>query len=254
MCKTDPKIDKSFQNFSISEADRARVEDDFRQWKVEKGLDYLDAVFDGGKFREVLTLPEVAKENLGNQKVNYYLDKSTVTRGDQESFEGMKPLLREREKAMKQYFNPQLRRQFKDATADVTYALSRAGLLDSSAAGEKQADLTRQYGLAEGDILAKVAADQSDTRSNMNVTRNGIESGLRASGDASSAANQALQAAVSFREDMPDLSPLGHLFAGLSEGIGSGIRGYRGGQISNMANPMRSGVIPVSSGSGSVIN
>lgn len=243
---TAPTVDKSAQDFSISQAARARAEEMARQMRIDAGLEQIMAIFEGGVANEI---SDTKVKNLNNKPVKngpktknnrWADDRWKVLGGDvtgTKTYEGMDPLLTQRETAMRSFYMPQLQDQFSKAKDDMTFALSRAGLTQSTAAGQKQADLTKQYGLAEGDILSRIASDLAQFRSNINSQRSAIEAGLRASGDMSAAANQALQSAVTFRQDQPDLSPLGYLFAGLTEGIGAAYNGYQNERISQLATP-----------------
>jgi len=158
------------------------------------------------------TGPDVTEERL-------------VSPEETKTYEGMQPFLDQRRQAMEDYYTPQLDEQKADAEKELTFALARAGLLNSTVADEKQADLSQRFGLESGSILSKIASDIAGQKTRMNQQRASIEAALRASGDQSAAANQALQAAVTFREDAPEMNPLGHLFYGLSEGIGAARNG-----------------------------
>lgn len=206
MCGGSPKVDTSYQDFQIAEAERARAEEEARQGRISSGLNNIKAVFDGGDY-------------------------------DGQSYAGVSPLLAQREQAQKDFYLPQLENQFNTGKEQLTFALARAGLLNSSAAGKKQAELGEQYALQRGDILSRIAQDIAGTRTRINQNRSSIESGLRASGDATAATNQALQAAVAFREDQPTFSPLGNVFYGLTQGIGAANAGYQNENIRKLANP-----------------
>lgn len=217
MCGGSPKVDTSYQDFQIAEAKRARAEEEARAARVDEGLAHIGAIFEGGTY------------------------------GDN-TYAGMQPILDQRKSALEGYYFPQLDRERDRATDELTFALSRAGLLNSTAAGDKQADLAEAYSMEKGKVLADIASDLAGTRTRMNQSRNAIEAGLRASGDASMAADQALQSAVTFRQDQPELNPIGHIFAGLSQGIGAAKNGYDVGRIKRLATPS-----PLTGGSGRVV-
>lgn len=204
MCFGKPKIDTSYQDFQMEEAERARAEEAARQRRINQGLEHIRAVFEGGSY------------------------------GDN-TYAGMQPILDQRRQAQEEFYFPQLDQSRDRAQDDLTFALARAGLLNSTTAGERQARLAQDYALQRGSILSNIAADIAGTRSNINQQRSAIESGLRASGDASQAADQALASAVTFREDMPSLNPLGHLFYGVSEGIGAARAGQEVERIKRLA-------------------
>jgi hypothetical protein len=210
MCGKKPTVDTSYQDFAREQAERARAEEDARQARVNDGLAQVRAVFEGGA--------------AGG---------------------GMEPLLAAREEALRGFYLPQLDQKRDKAAEDLTFALSRAGLLNSSAAGEKQANLGEVYSLEKAGVLGDIASDIAGTRTTMNQNRASIEAGLRASGDATAAANQALAAADTFRADSPKLSPLGDIFYGTAAGIGAARQGYDTGAVRRMMTPS-----PLRAGSG----
>jgi hypothetical protein len=167
----------------------------------------------------------------------------TATPG--QTYGGIDPLLAAREEALRGFYLPQLDDKRAKATDELTFALSRAGLLNSSAAGEKQADLGDAYSLEKAGVLGDIASDISGTRTTLNQNRASIEAGLRASGDATAATNQALAAADTFRADSPKLSPLGDIFYGTAAGIGAARQGYDTGAVRRTMTPS-----PLRAGSG----
>lgn len=196
-----PKIDTSFQDFQIAESRNARTEEDARQARIAEGMEQIRAVFEGGTA----------------------------------------PLMAQREQAQRDFYLPQLDRQKGRAKDDLTFALARAGLLNSSTAGERQADLGQDFALERGAALSRIASDISGRQTWMNQQRAAIEGGLRSSGDQTGATNQALAAMTSFSQDRPTMAPLGHLFAGVSEGIGSAQRGAEAERVRRTygADPLR---------------
>ena len=208
MCGKKPKVDTSYQDFARQQAEQARAEENARQARINDGLAQVRAVFEGG---------------AGSG--------------------GMQPLLAAREEALRGFYLPQLDQKRDKAAEDLTFALSRAGLLNSSSAGEKQADLGEAYSLEKAGVLGDIASDIAGTRTAMNQNRASIEAGLRASGDATAASNQALAAADTFRADSPKLSPLGDIFYGTAAGIGAARQGYDTGAVRRMMapSPLRAG-------------
>lgn len=205
MC-LNPKIDTSYQDFQIAEAERARAEEAARQARVKEGMANVAAVFDGGKIGET-------------------------------SYQGVQPLLSQYEGAARDYYLPQLDTQVGKARDDMTYALARAGLTNSSMAGTAQADLLDQVSQQRGSILSKIASDVAGQRTALNQNRLSVEAALRSTGDQTAATDQALAALTTFRADTPELNPLGNLFAGISAGIGAAQTGYQVGQIRRSVTP-----------------
>lgn len=293
MCFGGPDIDTSYQDFAISEADRARQEEAARQARINSGLEHINAVFEGGTYAPIdFAATDAARASATDAATSQWqalVDAFNASRpttgggggrddrdptptptgprpanpgtledflaqalsgfqpivGEAQTYEGMQPVIDQRETAMRDYYLPQLDTERGKASDEMIFALSRAGLLNSTAAGEKTADLNRAYALQRGGILSDIAQDVAGTRTSMAQNRASIEAGLRASGDASLAADQALNSAVTFRSDLPDLNPIGNIFYGLSEGIGSANQGYQTGTIRRLSTPN-----PINNGSG----
>lgn len=296
MCFGGPDVDTSYQDFAIAEAERARLEEEARQGRINSGLDHIRAVFEGGTYAPIdYAATDAARSSATTSATSEWqalidafnsatqpttrptggggggggdvvrpttpagptptnpgtledflstaLSGFQPIRGPEQTYQGMQPVIDQRETAMRDYYLPQLETERGKASDEMVFALSRAGLLNSTAAGEKTADLNRAYALQRGGILSDIAQDIAGTRSSMAQNRASIEAGLRASGDASLAADQALNSAVTFRQDIPDLNPLGNIFYGLSEGIGSANQGFQTGTIRRLStpNPIRSG-------------
>lgn len=247
-----PKIDRRPQDFAEYQAYLTRAEEKAREQRTRFGLGQLDAIFDGGKYRKTYeqSLPyEISKAKNGwlapgygimltddREKAERHLarhrpmPKLTGT-GPMQTSKGFGGLVDARREANRDYYRPQLEDKFGDARDDLTFALSRAGLLDSTAAGGKTNDLNRDYGVQQGQIESRANADATRFQSQIADTRSALETQLRASGDPSSALNAALSRADIFRTAKPEFSPLGDLFAGAAEGIGQGVDAYRTGQL-----------------------
>lgn len=159
-------------------------------------------------------------------------------------------ILDQRRQAMEEFYFPQLDNQFGDARDSLTYALARAGTLNSSMAANRQSDLAQDNALQRGSILSQISSDLANTQGQMNQQRATIEGGLRASGDATAAVNQALQSMATFRQDTPTLSPIGPVFAGAAEGIGAFNQGYQNPRTQRAAAPR---MTPFSGSSGRMV-
>ena len=199
MCGGSPKVDNSAQREAAREARRVRREEEARAGRVTDGLARIAAVFEGGEY--------------------------VSPTGEATTYEGLEPYLDQREGALRDFYLPQLDEQRSDAEEALTFALARAGLLNSSVAGERQATLAQDYALQRGSVLADIAADIAGQRTAINQNRSSLEAGLRASGDATAASNAALASAATFRADEPDLSPLPSVLFGASQGLGAAAAG-----------------------------
>lgn len=130
------------------------------------------------------------------------------------------PFFANRQQAFLDYATPQLDDQYGDTQRQLTYALTRSGLLDSSVRGEKVADLQKSY-----DINRQGIADQA--RQEANASRNAVEdaranliSMLNVTGDAQGATNAALARSTALSQP-GTYSPLSQLFADFTGGLGT---------------------------------
>ena len=197
-----PKVDTTYQDWSISEAERARAEEEARQARIGEGMTSIGDIFEGRN---------------GNA--------------------GMAPILDQRRSAMEGFYLPQLDRKYAEKKDDITYALARAGLGTSTTAGEKQADLSEAFGLQRGAIFKDINANISAAESGMQNQRSALEAQLRATGDATAATNAALSRATSFSQEQDKVNPIGNIFAGLAQGIGAAKNGFGIGQVTAAAQP-----------------
>lgn len=90
---------------------------------------------------------------------------------------------------------PQLDQQFTDAQKQLTYALSRGGLLQSSVAADKQRALNAERAKYERDISNAAAGFANEGRTNLERTRSSLISQLGATEDPAQAASAAAREA-----------------------------------------------------------
>lgn len=118
------------------------------------------------------------------------------------------------------YASPQLDQQYGDANKQLTFALSRSGLLDSSVRGEKAGDLQRAYDLNKQKIADDALSYETQSRNAVEDARANLISMLNATGDAEGAANAALARSQALSQ-APSYSPLTSLFADFTSGLGA---------------------------------
>lgn len=202
MCGS-PDVDTTYQDWAMEEADRARTEEEARQARIATGMTSIGDIFEG---------------RAGHA--------------------GMQPFLDQRRAAQEGFYLPLLDTRFKQKKDDITFALSRAGLGTSTAAGEKQADLSEAFALERGKIFSDISGNIAGATSKMQDQRASLESQLRASGDASAATNAALSRALTFSKEEDRVNPLGNIFMGLAQGIGAAKSGYGTGQVQSLSQPL----------------
>jgi len=290
----EPEVDTSYQDWSVRQAKKARKQEQRREARIDRGMDEIAAIFEGGKVPTMtgvkgafdpkakyflngkrwrpdkgatvpadewtaqqiydagvaaaggdddltaqelydLGLQQQAKGSGGevlSRREQFRAVKGDLKmRGDPKHYAGTEPLLEAREKAMRDYYMPQLRENYGDAKEELTAALANAGLLVSTAANEKRADLTDAFKRERAGVLADIERDIASTRSGINDQRSQIEAALRSSGDASAGAEAALRARKTFAQDAPELNPLANTLLGAIQGIGAVQNGAQVGAI-----------------------
>lgn len=116
------------------------------------------------------------------------------------------------------YATPDLERQTKRTRDDLIYALARAGNLDSSAAIQKDNELTQAADAARISIGNKGLDYANQQRSNVENVRSGLVAELNATGDSTAAAQSALRQA--FNLNTPQgFSPLADVFGSFASTI-----------------------------------
>jgi hypothetical protein len=119
------------------------------------------------------------------------------------------------------YFRPQVDKQFGQARDDLTYAFARNGTLNSSMAGQKQADLTTSYNDNLGSILSQATSAADGLKSNINSEKSSLIAQLNATGNADRVSNEALSRSQQIFQKQPSYNPLGDLFGGVTKGVGA---------------------------------
>lgn len=117
------------------------------------------------------------------------------------------------------YATPQLDDQYKDANKELTFALSRSGLLDSSARGQKASELQKLYDTNRQKVVDDALSYETQSRNAVEDARSNLITTLNATGDAEGAANAALARSTALSQ-APAYSPLTQLFGDFTSGLG----------------------------------
>lgn len=181
MCFGKPKVDKSIQLQQQAEAEAARKKEEERQARIQSGTQRVNKTF--SQF----------DDNFYDQRRNDYMG----------------------------FYQPQLDDQFNGAKDQLTFALARAGTLNSTTAADKQADLLKKYDTQRATILSQGEDQVNSARQQMNAQKSSLISQLNATGDADQVANQALAQSQQLYRENNSYSPLGDIFAGVASGIGN---------------------------------
>lgn len=124
----------------------------------------------------------------------------------------------DRANAYSAYATPQLEKQYSDARDELTYALSRGGLLNSTEAGRRQADLRTQYDRQRQAIVDQGLTLANTTRNDVENTRSSLISQAGTAADPGSVAATANDR-VSVLTSNPTYSPLAQLFSNVAGGL-----------------------------------
>jgi hypothetical protein len=123
-----------------------------------------------------------------------------------------------RKQAYLDFANPQLERQYGNAQRELTFALARSGILDSSAAARKNADAAREYGLRRQEVADKAQGFADQTKNDVEKTKADLLSLNANLADPDQAVNVALARAKTL-ESSPQFDSIGTLFQNATAGI-----------------------------------
>ena len=146
------------------------------------------------------------------------------------------PYYQKQAQAYRDYATPQLDRAYGLTKDNLIYALDRSGILQSSAAINKNKELTNEFDQSRLDIANKAQDTANQARQNVEGVRSNIVNQLNATGDDQAAANTAIRQAQALNQPQTAYSPLTGLFASFANGlqqIGSNARNGYGGFFGN---------------------
>lgn len=131
---------------------------------------------------------------------------------------------------------PQLQDQFGDARENLTYALARQGILDSSSSADRFTDLDKTYDFAIQDINNQGIDYANQARSSVEDARSGVVNQLFATEDPDAALTAAANQSAALTAK-PAFNNIANYFqnitAGLASAFGGPQTGY-GGLVSNI--------------------
>lgn len=163
------------------EAKQARADEQERQARIRAGTERVNSIFDG-------------------QFNDDYFGK--------------------RQQSFLEYANPQLEDQYGDAQKELTFALARGGLLDSSVRADKAGELQKKYDLNKQQIADQALSYGTEAKNAVEDARANLIATLNATGDAQGAANSAISRASVLSKPQA-YSPLTQLFADFTAGLGT---------------------------------
>lgn len=144
------------------------------------------------------------------------------------------PFFTNRRQAALDYYNPQLESQYADARKQLQFDLARSGGLDSSAAAQREAELSRKYGAGKQQIADQALSYETGARNNIENARAQLIQMLSSTGDAQGAVNSA-QARLSSLSAPDSYNPLGDLFSTGANAVGQNLAIQRANDLANSA-------------------
>jgi hypothetical protein len=136
-----------------------------------------------------------------------------------------------REKSYLDYATPQLTDQYNDAFKNLTFALARAGQLNSSTGAQRLAKLRQQKDNAFADIVNQSHDYANQARGNVADTRTNLTNLLFSSANPSGVRDAAASQVASL-SGTPAYNPVGPLFQNITAGLATAAdaerRGYYG--------------------------
>lgn len=118
------------------------------------------------------------------------------------------------------YYVPQLDRNYRDASGQTMLDFARKGTRKSSAAGEQQGDLRRDYDLQYGSLAGSADEQTAQMRAKIDAEKFGLKQLAASSENPTIAVSQALSE-VNAVQPAPSMSPLGDLFNAAAIGYNS---------------------------------
>lgn len=118
-------------------------------------------------------------------------------------------------------YQPEEARQFGVSNRDLTYNLARQGILDSTAAAEKQGELGAQHTVNTAQIVADASTEKAKYKQSVLDQKKAVINQLYATEDPTVAQNLASSSASASKLQNPTLSPGTQFFAPALSAVGS---------------------------------
>ena len=130
-------------------------------------------------------------------------------------------MLEDYEQKQKDYYYPELQKQFGKANETLDYSHVNAGTLLSSMAAQNAADLVGQNKLQKGAIDSNIQDSLGQVKRSIASDKTALINQLYATENPTMASNEALAKVRTINQSAPALSPIGELFKTAAVGAGS---------------------------------
>lgn len=236
-----------------NEADQARKDEAARQAQIRAGTNRVNAIFDGGSVGDLVSPTGKpmdfstgdyydANGNKLTGKVNSFDNEQVYTAPKTEPGQFTDDFYNGRKQAYIDYATPQLEDQYGKAQKELTFALARGGLLDSSVRGQKAAELQQQYDLNKQQIADQALSYETSAKNSVEDARANLIASLNSTGDAQGTVNSAISRASALSAPQ-SYSPLTQLFTDFTSALGTQT-------AVNKANALSGGGTTTTSGTG----
>lgn len=223
-------------------AAQARADEQARQARVRDGTARINSLFDGTPY----TPPASPMDGLRGAfskipGVGGFIANALPGSGPAANpLEGNKfggftdDFYKGREKAYTDFATPQLEDQQAEARRQLTFALDRSHLLNSSARADQEGTLEKIAGTARQGIADTARSSANKTRADVEAARADLINTLTSTGDVESSVANALSRASALSAPT-QFSPLGGLFANFTGALGTQAAAERAEAYSNGA-------------------
>lgn len=206
---------KGGDDASAANAAQARADEQARQDKIRSGTAQINSLFDGTPY----TPPTPAADPFGARGGTPAAPATNPLAGN--TFGGFTDdFYKGREKAYSDFATPQLEDQQAEARKQLTFALDRSHLLDSSARADQEASLAKIAGTAKQQIADTALATGNQARTAVEGARADLINTLDSTGDVEGSVNNALARTTALSAPT-QFSPLGSVFANFTGALGT---------------------------------
>lgn len=233
---------------AAANAAQARADEQARQERVRAGTARINSLFDGTPYAapaSAATSGPAAETNLGGMFGGVVKSVAGTGTPDAPStapdplagntFGGFTDAFYDKQaKAYSDFATPQLEDQLADARKQLTFSLTRSGLLDSSTRADKEAELEKLAGTARQGIADTARSTANSTRTAVEGARADLINQLTSTGDVEGTVNSALSRATALSQPT-QFSPLGSMFANFTSALGTQAAAERAQYYSNGA-------------------
>jgi len=145
----------------------------------------------------------------GTQAINRLFDPQQLADGSYSGFDDN--FYNNYKKKYLDFYNPDIDKQYQNASEKTDFQLADAGTFDSNARAKNQAELVTQRDTAKGQIAAKANTAAGELKTQVGNQKTALLNQLYATENPDIASNQAINSVKTIQNTAPDLQPLGEI-------------------------------------------